>query len=188
VSRPPDVERRRALLAAVVDTCADHGLGQRSLRDIAERVGTSHRMLLHHFGSREGLLVAVVEEIEARQVAIAASVGPDPEALLARMWAHLSAPELRPAERLFFESYARGASGEAPFDRLLPGAVDAWLDPAATGAPGPDPDPALTRLALAVVRGLLLDLVGTGAQAATTAALARFAAMVAREQAAAPTA
>jgi hypothetical protein len=120
-------------------------------------------------------------------VALAAAVGPDPGALLQGMWAHLGAPELRPAERLFFEAYARGASGEAPFDRLLPGAVDSWLDPAATGAPGPDPDPALTRLALAVVRGLLLDLVATDAHAETTAALTRFAAMVTREVAA-PTA
>ncbi|WP_165604800.1 universal stress protein, partial [Mycobacterium intracellulare] len=27
--------------------------------------GTSHRMLLHHFGSREGMLVAIVEEVRA---------------------------------------------------------------------------------------------------------------------------
>ena len=60
----------------------------------------------------------------------------------------------------------------------MPEAVDGWLRPAATGGPDPDPDPALTRLALAVVRGLLLDLVATGATAETTAALHRFAALV----------
>ena len=187
MSRPPDVRRRDELLAAVVATCADHGLGQRSLRDIAEAVGTSHRMLLHHFGSREGLLVAVVEEVEARQVALAASFATRTDALLMGMWAHLIDPALRPAERLFFESYARGANGEAPFDRLLPGAVESWLEPAVTGAPSRDPDPALTRLGLAVVRGLLLDLVATGAAAETTAALERFAAMVAADRARATT-
>jgi hypothetical protein len=88
------------------------------------------------------------------------------------MWEHLSDPSLRTFERLFFESYARGANGEAPFAELLPGAVDSWL-----GA-GAGPDPALARLALAVVRGLLLDLVATGAEADTTAALHRFAALV----------
>ena len=187
MSRPPDVRRRDELLAAVVATCADHGLGQRSLRDIAEAVGTSHRMLLHHFGSREGLLVAVVEEVEARQVALAASFATRTDGLLMGMWAHLIDPALRPAERLFFESYARGANGEAPFDRLLPGAVESWLDPAATGAPSPDPDTAVTRLGLAVVRGLLLDLVATEAAVETTAALERFVAMVAADRARATT-
>jgi AcrR family transcriptional regulator len=179
VSRPPDTRRRQEVLDAVVATCAERGLGQRSLRDIAEHVGTSHRMLLHHFGSREGLMVAVVQELEARQAALAASLDGAPATLLEQMWAHLRAPELRPFERLFFECYARGANGEAPFDRLLPAAVDSWLRRPPTGVADPDPDPALTRLALAVVRGLLLDLVATGAEAETTAALHRFASLVA---------
>ena len=37
----------------VVEEFAARGIGDRSLRDMAEAVGTSHRMLLHHFGSRE---------------------------------------------------------------------------------------------------------------------------------------
>jgi AcrR family transcriptional regulator len=178
VSRPPDDRRRAELLAAVVATCAERGLGPRSLRDIAAEVGTSHRMLIHHFGSREGLLVAVFEEVEARQAALAASLAASPGELLTSMWTHLSDPALRSSERLFFECYARGANGEPPFDRLVPAAVDDWLRPATTGGPVPDADPALTRLALAVVRGLLLDLVATGATDETTAALHRFAALV----------
>ena len=176
MSRPPDVERRAELLAAVVASCAARGIGHRSLRDLAADAGTSHRMLLHHFGSREALLVAVVEEVERRQAAFATTLaGSPPEALLGSMWAHLSDPALRPFERLFFESYARGANGEEPFDRLLPAVVDAWLQP---DGPAAARDPALTRLGLAVVRGLLLDLVATGAEAETTAALHRFAALV----------
>jgi AcrR family transcriptional regulator len=161
------------MLDAIVDAYADGGIGTRSLRDVAEAVGTTHRMLIHHFGSREGLLVAVVEQVEARQrerlPALAAADGPG-EALT-RMWAALSSEALRPAERLFFECYARGANGEAPFDRLFPGIVDSWL--AVGAAQGLDPD--LARLSLAVVRGLLLDLVGTGDREATTRALAVFA-------------
>ena len=166
--RPRDLERRDALLAAIVDTCADQGLGQRSLRDLAEAAGTSHRMLIHHFGSREGLMVAVVQEVEARQMQIATTLHGSPADVMRTMWAHLSDPALRPFERLFFESYARGTNGETPFDRLVPDAVDSWLDPGAA-------DPVLSRLALAVVRGLLLDLVATGADAETTACLDRFA-------------
>jgi AcrR family transcriptional regulator len=161
-------------LAAVVETCAERGLGERSLRDIAEAAGTSHRMLIHHFGSREGLMVAVVREVEARQAALAAGLGGGPAERLGEMWEHLSDPSLRTFERLFFECYARGANGEAPFDALLPEAVDSWL----ASEPADRVDPALTRLALAVVRGLLLDLVATGDTAATTTALRRFTALL----------
>jgi AcrR family transcriptional regulator len=168
VSRPRDLRRRDELLAAVVADCAEHGLGNRSLRDIADHVGTSHRMLIHHFGSREELMVAVVQAVEARQADLAGELGGSPADQLSAMWSHLSAPQLRPLERLFFESYARGANGEAPFDQLLPAAVDSWL--VDDGG-----DPALRRLSLAVVRGLLLDLVATSDEAGTAAAIARFA-------------
>src|SRR5215204_7075255 len=103
--------RRQDILDAIIQEVRRGGIGDRSLRDLAGEVGTSHRMLLHHFGSREGLLTAVVERVEARQVALAASFATRTDALLMGMWAHLIDPALRPAERLFFESYARGANG-----------------------------------------------------------------------------
>ena len=40
------------LLDAVVGYALAHGIADQSLRTIAEAVGTSHRMLIHHFGSR----------------------------------------------------------------------------------------------------------------------------------------
>ena len=89
VSRPRDLGRRDELLAAVVADCAEHGLGNRSLRDIADHVGTSHRMLIHHFGSREELMVAVVQAVEARQAALAGELSGPPADQLAAMWSHL---------------------------------------------------------------------------------------------------
>ena len=171
--RPPDEARRRALLDALIDAFAAGGIGARSLREVADAVGTSHRMLLHHFGSRDELLLAIVEEVEARQVATLEQLPDDPAAAVAAMWADLRRPELRPFERLFFECYARGAQGEEPFTRLIPAAVDGWLAEVDRRADGPV-DPALVRLGLAVTRGLLLDLVATGDEAAVDAAAAAF--------------
>ena len=57
---------RERLLDAVVAHFTEEGLADQSLRRIAEAVGTSHRMLLYHFGSKDGLLLAVVREVEAR--------------------------------------------------------------------------------------------------------------------------
>lgn len=156
MARPPDLERRRQLLDALIETFARGGIGDRSLREIAEAVGTSHRMLLHHFGSRDELLLTIVDEVERRQMETLPSTATEPADAIAAMWADVRRPELRPFERLFFECYARGAQGEQPFTRMVPGAVDTWLT-----AAGPSADPAFVRLGLAVIRGLLLDLVAT---------------------------
>jgi AcrR family transcriptional regulator len=176
MARPPDHERRQVLLDAVVEEFAVRGIGDRSLRDIAAAVGTSHRMLLHHFGSRDDLMLAIVDEVERRQRAAMRELPEEPADAAAAMWADLRRPELRPFERLFFECYARGAQGEQPFARMLPGAVADWLaDDAARAA-----DPARMRLGLAVARGLLLDLVATEDEAGVDAAAAAFVDLVRR--------
>ncbi|HVQ53460.1 MAG TPA: helix-turn-helix domain-containing protein [Mycobacterium sp.] len=174
MARPPDLDRRQELLDAVVKECAAHGIGDRSLRDVATAVGTSHRMLLHHFGSRNELLLAIVEEVEHRQRALLRELPTEPAAAITAMWADLRRPEQRPFERLFFECYARGVQGEQPFARMLPGAVDSWLSEDGTT------DPALVRLGLAVMRGLLLDLVATDDRRGVDAAAQAFADLVRR--------
>jgi len=172
--RTPDLERRRQLLDALIEEFAANGIGDRSLRDVAAAVGTSHRMLLHHFGSREDLLIAIVEEVERRQRALLRELPSEPAEAIAAMWADLRRPEPRPFERLFFECYARGVQGEQPFAGMLPGAVDAWLSEDETT------DPALVRLGLAVMRGLLLDLVATDDRHGVDAAAQAFADLVQR--------
>jgi AcrR family transcriptional regulator len=169
MARPPDLARRQQLLDALVDEFADGGIGDRSLRDVAAAVDTSHRMLLHHFASRDELVLAIVDEVERRQMAFLADLPTDPADGFAAMWANLCRAELRPFERLFFECYSRGAQGEEPFARMVPGAVDAWL--AQVDRAG---DPALVRLGLAVTRGLLLDLVATDDDAGVTSAAQAF--------------
>jgi AcrR family transcriptional regulator len=171
--RPPDDERRRELLSALIDAFAAGGVGGRSLREVADAVGTSHRMLLHYFGSRDELLIAIVEEVERRQASTLADLPNDVAAAVAATWVDVRRPELWPFERLFFECYARGAQGEEPFTRLLPGAVTGWLDDV-DRVSGGAAEPAMARLALAVIRGLLLDLVATGDEAGVDAAAALF--------------
>ncbi len=173
MARPPDVERRRALLDALIEAFADGGIGDRPLREIAEAVGTSHRMLLHHFGSRDELLLAIVDEVERRQMSTLPDAATEPADAMAAMWADVRRPELRPFERLFFECYARGAQGEEPFARMLPGAVESWLTEVDAKTDGAA-DPAFVRLGLAVTRGLLLDLVATGDDEGVDAAAMAF--------------
>jgi AcrR family transcriptional regulator len=179
VVRTPDFQRRRQLLDALVEEFAAGGVGDRSLRDVANAVGTSHRMLLHHFGSREGLLIAIVEEAERRQMALVPGLPMTPAEGFAAMWADLRRPELRQLERLFFECYARAAQGEKPFTRMVPGAVDGWLREVEANADAPH-DRAMARLGLAVTRGLLLDLVATNDDAGVDAAANAFVSLLRR--------
>jgi AcrR family transcriptional regulator len=182
MARTPDLARRRQLLDALIDEFADGGIGERSLREIATALGTSHRMLLHHFGSREDLLLAVVEEVERRQMGVLSELPMEAADGFAAMWADLHRPELRNLERLFFECYARAAQGEKPFGRMIPGAVDGWLQAvqAQAAAAGVPYDVAEARLGLAVARGLLLDLVATNDDAGVDAAAKAFSELLAR--------
>ena len=184
---------RDELLPLIIDELAGNGLSGRSLRDIAAAVGTSHRMLIHHFGSRAGLLSAVVHAVEsAQRDAVARDDGVDDGddrfAALQRTWQRVSQPAYWPHERLFFECYARALQGEEPFTALLPGLIDDWIEPAVAaqverGRPEARAR-ADARLALAVVRGLLLDLVATGDRDGADRAFAEFLTLLrAREQA-----
>jgi len=62
------VRRREQLIAVAIDVFGEHGYAGASIRAIAEQAGVSHASLIQHFGSKEGLLVAVLEEWDRRTV------------------------------------------------------------------------------------------------------------------------
>jgi AcrR family transcriptional regulator len=160
---------RDKLLDAAMEYVAGHGMSDVSLRTLAEALGTSHRMLIHHFGSKEGLWVEIVRTVERRQRALLAEIEPQgagttSEAMWA-WWKHISDPSLWPNERLFFELYGQALQGRSHASALLDGVVEDWLDPAtelnvAFGVPR-EVARAHARMGIAVTRGLLLDLVAT---------------------------
>ena len=132
------------------------------------------------------MVAAVVESVERDQNERLGELPADAAEAVRASWRRFSDPSLWPIERLFFECYARGAQGEPPFDRLVPALVDQTLAAVSARADvGADEDGrAMARLGLAVIRGLLLDLVATGNRKATTRALDLFASMVAQLSAA----
>ncbi len=171
------VNPRERLLNAAIDHIAERGISDLSLRELATAIGSSHRMLIHHFGGREGLLVAVVQAVEQRQRDLLDSILPDPTAspgdAMRAWWKHISDPSLWPNERLFFEIYGQALQGRPGTTELLDGIIDAWLEPSATifaqlGFPDGN---AAARLGIAVTRGLLLDLLATGDHEAVDAAM-----------------
>jgi AcrR family transcriptional regulator len=176
---------RESLLAKVIEYAARAGIADRSLREIAAGVGTSHRMLLYHFGSREGLLAAIVGAIEARQretMAALADRSTGAEDLMLGLWHQVSSPELRPFVRLFFEVFALATRDAPGTGQLLSSLTAPWLEAAAAAADqlGLAADPAALRLGVAVSRGLLLDLLAGTSHAEVTAAYELFVNLVAQ--------
>jgi AcrR family transcriptional regulator len=177
---------RQRLLEAAIDHIATRGITDLSLRELATAIGTSHRMLIHHFGNREGLWVEVIRAVEQRQRDALAEIVPNPAAsggeAMRQWWRHISDPSLWPNERLFFEVYGQALQGRPGTTELLEGIVDAWVEPAAEGfvafGMGRPEALAQARLGIAVSRGLLLDLLATGDRAAVDAAMEAYIALV----------
>ncbi|HEY2268603.1 MAG TPA: TetR/AcrR family transcriptional regulator [Streptosporangiaceae bacterium] len=182
---------KQQLLERALGYLAEHGIGDISLRELAAALGTSHRMLSYHFGSKEGLFVAIVQEAENRQRRLLASSfgteGLDVADLARRTWRQLRAPELAPLLRLFFELYVQALQGRDYAQPILAGFPDSWVEPMLPGlmALGLTESQARaeTRLGIAVIRGLLLDVLATGDVAGADAAHEAYVAMLMARQA-----
>jgi AcrR family transcriptional regulator len=141
-------------------------------------------MLIYHFGSREGLLAAVVDTVEAAarqtlaEVVEAAGSDPDPTAAGLRYW-RLVTDEALVYGPLFFELSSHAMLGLPHAAGLRERLVTTWLDALesmwrARGVPRRQAREQ-GRLDLAVARGLLHDLLLTGQRRQVDAVMERYA-------------
>lgn len=172
--------RRDELLESAYRYVLRHGLADMSLRPLAEAVGSSPRVLLFLFGSKDGLVRALLARARQEELALLDAVRRHDDGGLAEaaagVWRWLSAPEHRDLLRLWVEGYARSLMDpEGAWADFAERTVRDWLDVLAEFQP-----PASRRGAaataqrtsvLAVLRGALLDLLATGDLARTTAAV-----------------
>jgi AcrR family transcriptional regulator len=166
--RPVEESARRAeLLEKVAAYSRKHGLADMSLRPLAAAVGSSPRVLLYFFSSKEQLVREVIAYNRREQVElVSAELAADPEGALGRLWEWLADPGNAHVERLFFESYALSLrENPGAWEGYGAASVAEWLPHlrpvAARLMPGTDPEVGATLL-LGVLRGLLLDLLATG--------------------------
>ncbi|MFI0721692.1 TetR/AcrR family transcriptional regulator [Streptomyces sp. NPDC021224] len=169
--RPVDHERRAALLDRVVDFTVEHGFNDISWRPVAAALDVSPTTLVHHFGSKDQMLQAVLERLRERTFEATDTAG-DKErgaASAARtVWERTSAPEREAEFRLFFAAYGRALQDPERFPDFLEHVVADWLG-SLVQMQGPHTDPAAAAreatLVIATIRGLLLDLLATGDRA-----------------------
>jgi len=171
------VSRRDELLSQAYAYVREHGIAELSLRPLAAAIGSSPRVLLFLFGSKDGLVRALLGRARQDEEAVLAALPPDGlPATAEAIWGWLSDVRNRPLPRLWVEAYARSLTDrDGPWDGFAAATVADWLEvlrrsqPAATRD---TPEGLAERTAvLAVLRGALLDLLATGDTERTTAAV-----------------
>lgn len=176
--------RKEELLELSYRYALEHGLADLSLRPLAAAVGSSPRVLLFLFGSKDGLVRALLARARSDELALlrgarADGVSGGLAAAVGTTWEWLAAREHRPLLTLWAEGYVRSlVEPDGPWAGFARQTVEDWLEVlAASQPPGrrrSASGAAERSLALSVMRGALLDLLATGDTARTGAAVEQF--------------
>ncbi len=171
--------RQTELLELAYTYLLEHGLAGLSLRPLAQAIGSSPRVLLFLFGSKEGLVQALLSRARAAQLELLSQLErtdttDDFAAVVRSVWRWLAAKKHRQLLGLWLETYAQSlVDSRGPSADFARKTVEDWLQLLAGRQP-----PSVRRssagateaaLALAVLRGALLDLLATGDEERTTA-------------------
>lgn len=177
MARPVDPGIRARLRDQAVGYVMAHGLGDLALRPLAKALKTNARMLIYHFGSREGLMreiLAGLRERESAQVGRWMKSSRKPRTMpefLRWYWRRISAPQARSAVNLVFELYALALRNPRDYPGVLEEPLAFW--PKLVRAMGiqSEVDEVEATLLLAALRGLLLDLCATSDRRRTGAGM-----------------
>jgi AcrR family transcriptional regulator len=180
--------RQAELLELAYRYAVSRGRTDLPLRPLASAIGSSPRVLLYLFGSKDGLIRALLARARADELALLDSAAESDSggtsqaaasglaAVALRIWSWLAAEDHRGLLTLWVDGYARSlAEPGGPWSGFATTTVTDWLAVLAAAQPVPHRDTpaglAERTLALAVLRGALLDLLATGDITRTTAAV-----------------
>jgi AcrR family transcriptional regulator len=177
--------RKVELLEAAYEYALEHGLVDLSLRPLAAAIGSSPRVLMFLFGNKDGLVQALLARARADELALVDQLAGDPDdqpaglaAVTEQLWTWLRAPRHRPLLRLWAEAYTRSlVEPDGAWAGFAQATVNDWLEILAARQPPRErtsADGAARRtLALATLRGCLLDLLATGDESRVDGAVRR---------------
>ena len=169
--RPPDPRIRARLREQAVDYVLAHGVADLALRPLAKALRTNARMLVYHFGSREGLMREILSGLREREDARIQrwfQSGEHPRTLplfLRWYWKRLSVPRARSVLRLVFELYALALRSPREYPGVLEDPINNWRRLTEQAGIPPALGEAEATLLLGATRGLLLDFCATGDRA-----------------------
>jgi AcrR family transcriptional regulator len=171
--------RQLELLERAYAYVLQHGLTSMSLRPLAHAIGSSPRVLLFLFGSKEGLVQALLARARTAELEFLNRTPPSGSSeefasVVRGVWQWLADKQHRQMLALWLETYAQSlVEPNGPCADFARKTVADWLELLAARQPAP-----LRRsragttergLALAVLRGALLDLLATGDEERTAA-------------------
>jgi AcrR family transcriptional regulator len=111
------MSRRDDLLDRVTDHVLERGLIGLTLRPVAAAIGTSDRMLIYHFGSRDALVSAVVARSTERAIAEVDALpsAPTIRSAVNRLWAAYRTEPLTSCLDVYCQAAATGLIGQGPY-------------------------------------------------------------------------
>ena len=181
----PESRRKAELLDALVRYLLRRGVSDLSLRPAAAALGTTARMLIYYFGSRERLLFAAMEEIRARERArFQREIQKQPRGRATReflqaSWRWYASKRREPYLRLLFELYGLAFVNPGRYQGFLTAMAEDYFSMMEEGLRGQGLSPRESRIAAtlyrATLRGLLIDVLSTGDRARIDEAVARLA-------------
>jgi AcrR family transcriptional regulator len=162
VSRTVDPRRPKQLRNAIARYLVKHGLIGLSLRPLAKAVGSSPRVLLYFFGSKEKMVTEALAEIRQQQRAAYGAIDEETFAEACQIiWKRMSAPDSEPFFRLFFEVYGIALRRPDLYKSFLHDTVEDWVhliaDPLSREGHTRSESRAFATLVLAGLRGFMLD-------------------------------
>ena len=169
--------RQEELLELAYRYVLEHGLADVSLRPLAAAIGSSPRVLLYLFESKDGLVRALLARARRDELDFLGTAdGSGLPAVALEIWRWLAVEEHRALLTLWVEGYARSlVDPDGPWGDFAATTVTDWLEVLRRAQP-----PALRRSAaglaqrtavLALLRGAFLDLLATGDEPRITAAV-----------------
>jgi AcrR family transcriptional regulator len=165
MSRPLEPEKKQALLEQCLDAAIAAGAIDFSINTIAKTIGTSGRMLVYHFGSKQELERQVITLLEMRLreklwsfKTVASGKEDSLTTTLLAMWQHLTSPAMHGLLKLTMDLNQRAIQGDTETQHFLERENQQWVDALALLT-----NDATTALALLhLFQGAILDFLTTG--------------------------
>jgi AcrR family transcriptional regulator len=173
--------RKALLLESLIAYLVRRGIADLSLRPMAAAVGTSARLLIFHFGSKERLLLEVLGELQSR---LQHSLGdlldePSParSAPLRLFWDWALQDENFAQLRVLYQLHILAAQDHKTYGKYLKRNSLNWLESVQAALKPSQRSPALATLIVAVFDGLFIEAMSTGDRRRASAAIDEFIAM-----------
>jgi AcrR family transcriptional regulator len=176
---PRMATRKDELLDALIAYLVRHGVADISLRPMAEGVGTSARLLIFHFHSKERLLTEVLESMQARlqgslDALLNTQQAADGVAPLRLFWDWAMKDANFVQLRILYQLHILAAQDQKNYGKYLKKNSLNWLESAQAILKPAQRSPALATLITAVFDGLFIEVMSTGDRRRASAAIDEF--------------